>query len=130
MKISRHFFTSIIFVEKILESKLKMMKKYRAVYSDQENTVFKFNFNYVWNFFKRRFRIVATLLNTISSSANFILYCLLSPQFLLHLKFLMISPKELERQAKCMGIVTIEMNTLDSKKMYSNSARCRSAVFW
>ncbi|KAG7200265.1 hypothetical protein KM043_017734 [Ampulex compressa] len=39
--------------------------------------------------FMERFRMYATLLNAIASSANFVLYCLLCPRFLLHLKHLL-----------------------------------------
>ncbi|RLU21704.1 hypothetical protein DMN91_006080 [Ooceraea biroi] len=47
--------------------------------------------------FMERFRFWATLLNALASSTNFILYCLLSPCFLVHLKRMLV-PEHIARR--------------------------------
>ncbi|XP_024941951.1 uncharacterized protein LOC107268961 isoform X2 [Cephus cinctus] len=80
--------------------------------------------------FLERFRIIATLLNAISSSANFILYCLLSPQFLIQLKQLLRRRKVVEKRQLNLKIVTIEQQTRESTDCALNtSRRCHSSMF-
>ncbi|XP_046436176.1 uncharacterized protein LOC124310344 [Neodiprion virginianus] len=80
--------------------------------------------------FLEHFRIVATLLNAISSSANFVLYCLLSPQFLMNLKILIRSQKTLDQREQKVRIATIDLYANDSRdRPTNNSPRCRSAMF-
>ncbi|KAL6255375.1 hypothetical protein P5V15_013713 [Pogonomyrmex californicus] len=47
--------------------------------------------------FMENFRMWATLLNALASSTNFILYCLLSPTFLIHLKRMLLPEHILKR---------------------------------
>ncbi|XP_046820193.1 uncharacterized protein LOC124424755 [Vespa crabro] len=56
--------------------------------------------------FLERFRIFATLFNAISSSFNFVLYSLLSPHFLSHLKQVLYR-KSISREANTMRINAI-----------------------
>ncbi|XP_003424755.2 probable G-protein coupled receptor B0563.6 [Nasonia vitripennis] len=63
------------------------------------------------------FRIVATFLNSISCSANFVLYCVLNPRFLAILKSLFRS-KRLERD----NTVSVRMTTL--KNIQTNPSSC------
>ncbi|CAL1681786.1 unnamed protein product [Lasius platythorax] len=51
----------------------------------------------VHEIFMDRFRMWATLLNALASSTNFILYCLLSPCFLVHLKHMLLPQRVLKR---------------------------------
>ncbi|XP_012258505.1 uncharacterized protein LOC105687427 [Athalia rosae] len=80
--------------------------------------------------FLEKFRIIATLLNAISSSANFILYCLLSPQFLVQLKLLMTSQRALKNRGRDLKMIfTVDIHTNESRDCTTNSQRCRSAMF-
>ncbi|KAI4480473.1 hypothetical protein M0802_014186, partial [Mischocyttarus mexicanus] len=72
----------------------------------------------VHEIFLERFRIYATLLNAISSSFNFVLYSLLSPHFLCHLK-----------QALCKKSVPQKsnqnnINTIVSRNQITNGSCC------
>ncbi|XP_015185591.1 PREDICTED: uncharacterized protein LOC107071267 [Polistes dominula] len=64
----------------------------------------------VHEIFLERFRIYATLLNAISSSFNFVLYSLLSPHFLSHLK-----------QTLCRKSVPQESNQINVKTIVSQN---------
>ncbi|KAH0948023.1 hypothetical protein HN011_012097 [Eciton burchellii] len=47
--------------------------------------------------FMERFRLWATLLNALASATNFILYCLLTPCFLVHMKRMLLPKRVAER---------------------------------
>ncbi|XP_029158857.1 uncharacterized protein LOC114931084 isoform X2 [Nylanderia fulva] len=51
----------------------------------------------VQEIFMERFRIWATLLNALASSTNFILYCLLSPCFLVRVKHMLLPQRVIKR---------------------------------
>ncbi|XP_012273214.1 uncharacterized protein LOC105695828 [Orussus abietinus] len=64
--------------------------------------------------FMERFRMCCTVLNAISSSANFILYCLLSPHFLRNLKNLAGWKTQTEKKQLRLKMQMVERLTKDS----------------
>ncbi|KAI4495021.1 hypothetical protein M0804_001222 [Polistes exclamans] len=72
----------------------------------------------VHEIFLERFRIYATLLNAISSSFNFVLYSLLSPHFLSHLK------QTLCRKSVSQKSNQINIKTIVSQNRITNGSSC------